>query len=69
MIISDLPASSPPKQSVASDPASRQRSAAPTGSSVRVGTHKLDGLVDLVGELVIAQSMVFEAFETSGGDE
>ena len=69
MIISDLPASSPPKQSVASDPASRQRSAAPTGSSVRVDTHKLDGLVDLVGELVIAQSMVFEAFETSGGDE
>ena len=65
----DLPASSPPGLSVAADPASRQRTAAPTGSSVRVDTHKLDGLVDLVGELVIAQSMVFQAVETAGGDE
>ncbi|MFM1905151.1 MAG: hypothetical protein RLZZ440_3051, partial [Planctomycetota bacterium] len=37
--------------------------------SVRVDTHKLDGLVDLVGELVIAQSMVVQAAESGGGDE
>ena len=29
-------------------------------SSIRVDTHKLDGLIDLVGELVIAQSMVVQ---------
>ncbi|MFM1902397.1 MAG: hypothetical protein RLZZ440_297, partial [Planctomycetota bacterium] len=47
----------------------RPRAAASTGSSVRVDTHKLDGLVDLVGELVIAQSMVVQAAESGGGDE
>ncbi len=30
------------------------------GASIRVDTHKLDGLIDLVGELVIAQSMVVQ---------
>jgi len=29
-------------------------------ASIRVDTHKLDGLIDLVGELVIAQSMVVQ---------
>jgi two-component system chemotaxis sensor kinase CheA len=40
---------------------------ASTGS-VRVDTAKLDGLVDLVGELVIAQSMVVQA-AGSGGEQ
>lgn len=35
------------------------------GASIRVDTHKLDGLIDLVGELVIAQSMVVQG-TTSG---
>ncbi|MBU6221135.1 MAG: chemotaxis protein CheA [Planctomycetes bacterium] len=45
---------------------SQQSAAAPTprasstGGSVRVDTAKLDGLIDLVGELVIAQSMVLQ---------
>lgn len=34
-------------------------------SSVRVDTHKLDGLIDLVGELVVAQSMVVQSPELS----
>ena len=41
----------------------------PTGTSsasVRVDTGKLDGLVDLVGELVIAQSMVLQAAGAGG---
>jgi two-component system chemotaxis sensor kinase CheA len=44
------------------------RAAAATSSSgsVRIDTTKLDGLLDLVGELVIAQSMVVEA--AGGGD-
>lgn len=41
---------------------------APVGS-IRVDTQKLDGLVDLVGELVIAQSMVARGVETRGLDE
>jgi two-component system chemotaxis sensor kinase CheA len=38
-------------------------------ASVRVDTTKLDLLVDLVGELVIAQSMVLQAAELAGHDE
>ena len=38
-------------------------------SSVRVDTGKLDSLVDLVGELVISESMVLQAAEAAGGDE
>lgn len=37
--------------------------------SIRVDTQKLDGLVDLVGELVIAQSMVARGAEARGVDE
>jgi two-component system chemotaxis sensor kinase CheA len=40
-----------------------------TAGSVRVDTAKLDLLVDLVGELVIAQSMVVQAAEQSGRDD
>jgi len=51
----------------ATRPAAAAKPAASSGS-VRVDTCKLDGLVDLVGELVIAQSMVVQAAE-SNGDE
>lgn len=37
-----------------------QRTAKENASSVRIDTHKLDSLVDMVGELVIAQSMVLQ---------
>lgn len=37
-----------------------QRRAKENAASVRVDTHKLDNLVDMVGELVIAQSMVLQ---------
>ena len=43
------------------------RPAAVSTASVRVDTARLDGLLDLVGELVIAQSMVVQA--AAGGDE
>lgn len=38
-------------------------------ASIRVDTQKLDGLVDLVGELVIAQSMVMRSAEAGSVDE
>ena len=50
-------------------PASPARVAAAQTSSIRVDTQKLDGLVDLVGELVIAQSMVARGAEAGGVDE
>jgi len=37
-----------------------QRVAKENAASVRIDTHKLDNLVDMVGELVIAQSMVLQ---------
>ena len=40
-----------------------QRHTIENASSVRVDTHKLDNLVDMVGELVIAQSMVLQNSE------
>jgi two-component system chemotaxis sensor kinase CheA len=46
-------------------PAAALRQAAASGS-VRVDTGKLDGLIDLVGELVIAQSMVTQNPAVSG---
>lgn len=36
------------------------------GATVKVDTHKLDGLVDLVGELVIAQSLVAQDLKDIG---
>jgi two-component system chemotaxis sensor kinase CheA len=52
---------SPPVTAPATTPAEPPRAFATTGSpSIRVDTHKLDGLIDLVGELVIAQSMVVQ---------
>jgi two-component system, chemotaxis family, sensor kinase CheA len=53
----------------AADPPAPARVAAAHGGSIRVDTQKLDGLVDLVGELVIAQSMVTRGAEARGIDE
>jgi two-component system chemotaxis sensor kinase CheA len=53
----------------AADPPAPARVAATHGGSIRVDTQKLDGLVDLVGELVIAQSMVTRGAEARGVDE
>jgi len=49
-----------------SQPVASLRAVVPTAATVRVDTGKLDGLVDLVGELVIAQSMVLQAAEVGG---
>lgn len=61
----------PPSSEVAQPPAPTSPTpavpAAPlttAGASIRVDTHKLDGLIDLVGELVIAQSMVVQGTTT-----
>lgn len=62
------PATAPPAPSAAAAPAPA-RMAAAHGGSIRVDTQKLDGLVDLVGELVIAQSMVARGAEARGVDE
>jgi two-component system, chemotaxis family, sensor kinase CheA len=59
-------ASEPPP--AATRPQALAKPAAASGS-VRVDTSKLDGLVDLVGELVIAQSMVVQAAESSGDEQ
>jgi two-component system chemotaxis sensor kinase CheA len=59
------PAVPPATPELPADPP--RASTAPSSSgSVRIDTTKLDGLLDLVGELVIAQSMVVEA--AGGGD-
>lgn len=59
-----VPAAPVPAAPVLPAPA---RPAAVSTASVRVDTARLDGLLDLVGELVIAQSMVVQA--ASSGDE
>lgn len=62
-----VPASSPvppvaalaePSAATAAPEAPRERSAAKESRSVKVDTGKLDHLVDMVGEMVIAQSMI-----------
>jgi two-component system chemotaxis sensor kinase CheA len=64
-VAASVPASAAPVPTAASPvPAPVTPTAAP--SSVRVDTHKLDGLIDLVGELVVAQSMVVQSPELSG---
>jgi two-component system chemotaxis sensor kinase CheA len=58
------PAETTPTPAMPAAPAAAPRAAPPpavtAGTSIRVDTHKLDGLIDLVGELVIAQSMVVQ---------
>ena len=63
------PAALQPAPVPVAPPASPARVAAAQTSSIRVDTQKLDGLVDLVGELVIAQSMVARGAEAGGVDE
>lgn len=67
------PAAEPPRPAPAAPStavtAAPSRIATPHGGSIRVDTQKLDGLVDLVGELVIAQSMVARGTEAGGVDE
>jgi len=50
----------PEPQPAAAPAPGRAASRAAGGAIVRVDTHKLDSLIDLVGELVIAQSMVVQ---------
>jgi two-component system, chemotaxis family, sensor kinase CheA len=61
------PAPSQPETPVAVSQPPSARPAAASAGSVRVDTAKLDSLLDLVGELVIAQSMVVQA--AGRGDE
>ncbi|MDA1041503.1 MAG: chemotaxis protein CheA, partial [Planctomycetota bacterium] len=63
------PPASQPAPAPAPPPAAPARAAAVQSGSIRVDTQKLDGLVDLVGELVIAQSMVARGAEARGVDE
>lgn len=58
-------APSAPLAAPAAAPRAAPATAPTAGASIRVDTHKLDGLIDLVGELVIAQSMVVQG-TTSG---
>ena len=60
-----VPAAQPQAEPPAADAA---RSAVPSGAAgmVRVDTHKLDGLIDLVGALVVAQSMVVQSPDLKG---
>jgi two-component system chemotaxis sensor kinase CheA len=70
--ITPLPAPASDKQApapVAKTPAPLSaRSIRGASPSVRVDTRKLDGLVDLVGELVIAESMVAQASQASADE-
>ncbi len=66
-ILMDMGATTPKQVSQAIRPQTQQKKAtpAPTGElSVRIDTVKLDSLVDMVGELVIAQTLVDVTAET-----
>ncbi|MGE0040526.1 MAG: chemotaxis protein CheA [Vicinamibacterales bacterium] len=63
----DVPAPAPPVAAApvapmpaAPAPAAARRAAEDAGASVKVDTRKLDNLVDMVGELVIVQSIIHE---------
>jgi two-component system chemotaxis sensor kinase CheA len=60
VVVPVVPAAQPPAAATVEQPAPARPVAAGAGAAgmVRVDTAKLDGLIDLVGELVIAQSMV-----------
>ncbi len=64
------PPPSPPARPSPPPPPPAAAAAKPAASSgsVRVDTGRLDNLVNLVGELVIAQSMVVQAAETGAGE-
>lgn len=60
-----------PERAVAPAPTVRQspRGEVTTSSSIRVETSKLDRLMDMVGEMVIAQSMLSNLQASSGGND
>jgi two-component system chemotaxis sensor kinase CheA len=77
--IAEVPIELPPVEAVSSEPATsgnaavdaaaeaaRMNAAAPA-AMVKVDTGKLDGLLDLVGEMVIAQSLVGQNFNDLAG--
>ncbi|MDC3332786.1 chemotaxis protein CheA, partial [bacterium] len=49
-----------PKEVASNNEVTTQQAAAPASSSIRVGIDKVDNLINLVGELVITQSMLSE---------
>jgi two-component system, chemotaxis family, sensor kinase CheA len=49
-------------------PAAAERGGQPERSSIRVPTEKVDRIINLVGELVIAQSMILDAMQRVDGD-
>jgi two-component system chemotaxis sensor kinase CheA len=48
----------PPQAAVEKEAAQKSTSSAPVSTSIRVSTEKIDSLINLVGELVITQSML-----------
>ncbi|TCM19572.1 two-component system chemotaxis sensor kinase CheA [Novosphingobium sp. PhB165] len=60
----DKPAAPPP--AAASAPAQVPAAATTAGQSIRIDLFKLDRLIDLVGELVIAQAMLDQRLEGAG---
>jgi two-component system chemotaxis sensor kinase CheA len=61
-----LPASPTPTDETSADPApAQQRDAGNPDTWIRVRTDRLDRLIDMVGELVIAQSMVSDSASSS----
>ena len=61
------PTAAPAKAAAPQDGATQARAAAETVESVRVSTERLDRLIDMVGELVIANSMVVQDENVVGG--
>jgi two-component system chemotaxis sensor kinase CheA len=60
---------SPPPPPAIDDPPRRRRTDREVSSSVRVPIEKIDGLVDLVGELVTAHSMLAQTVAELGGNQ
>jgi two-component system chemotaxis sensor kinase CheA len=58
-------AGAPPEPTAPATPAAPESTAA-GGSLIRIDARKLDGLIDMVGELVVAQSMVVQSPDLAG---
>ena len=65
-VAASAPVAPPPPSAPPASPATAPVAAQPGSGTVRVDTRKLDGLVDLVGELVVAQSLVTQSPELTG---
>ncbi len=57
-----------PEHEAVHEAAHEQARAGAPATTIRVATEKIDRLLDLVGELVIAQAMIIEATRTPGAD-